>query len=148
VRRGRWIFPELQKQIENAAEQYRFALKKVAIESKSSGLSVMQSINNGSPIIHKLENDFRMQPGELLAPVSPTMDKDARCLLVANFMEKGMVLLPKPDETNKDWLNLFEEEIFNVPNSAYRDQSDALSQLIWYVANYLEVGLTGRGKTR
>jgi predicted phage terminase large subunit-like protein len=143
VRRGRWIFPQLQWNIEDIAQTYKFALRGIAIESKSSGLSVIQSINSGSQAIHELEMKLGMQPGELLKPVNPTMDKDARCLLVTNFMEKGKVVLPIPDDTNKEWLSFFEDEIFEVPNSAYRDQSDALSQLVWFCSNYLEVAVTG-----
>jgi predicted phage terminase large subunit-like protein len=148
VRRGRWTFPQLQWNIEDIATQYKFALKNIAIESKSSGLSVIQSLNSGSTIVHELENALGIDPGELIKPVNPTQDKDARCLLISNFLEKGMVVLPAPDDTNKEWLNLFEEEIFEVPNSAYRDQSDAFSQLVWFCSNYLEVGLSGRGATQ
>jgi predicted phage terminase large subunit-like protein len=145
VRRGRWIFPELQRNIEEIAVMYKFALKNICVESKSSGQSVMQSLNAGSAIIHRLENELNIDPGQLLKPVNPMNDKNARCQLISNFLEKGMVILPQPDSTNAEWLNLFEEEIFEVPNSAYRDQSDAFSQLVWFVSNYLETALTGRG---
>ena len=141
--RGRWIFPELQRKIEEVAVRYKFSLQGIAIESKASGMSVMQSINSGSDALHRLEHELRIDPGTLIMPVNPTQDKRARASLTTNLCEKGMVLLPIPDETNKEWLTAFSEEIFEWPNSPYLDWGDAFSQLIWFTTKWLEVGLTG-----
>ena len=142
VVRGKWTFPQLEDEVEKLALRYQFALKHVAIESKSSGLSVIQSLNASSNIIKHLEGTLGIDHGELMKPVNPTSDKIARAMLITNFCEKGMVQLPPPDETNAEWLNLFEEELFSFPNSSYLDQTDAFTQLVWFVSNYLEVGLS------
>jgi predicted phage terminase large subunit-like protein len=142
VVRGKWDFPQLQHQIEELATKYQFALKNIAIESKSSGLSVIQSLNASSGIIKHIENELQVSPQTLLRPVNPTSDKIARAMLITNFCEKGMVLLPPPDGSNKGWLSTFEDELFTFPNSAYMDQTDAFTQLVWFCSNYLEVGLS------
>jgi phage terminase large subunit-like protein len=148
VRRGRWILPELQRNIEDIAQLYKFSLRNIYIESKSSGMAVMQSMNAGSSVIHRLELELGIDPGELLKPVNPTQDKDSRMLLVSNFLEKGVVHLPIPDSTNSEWLPLLEDEVFDVPNSPYRDQADMMSQAVWVLEDYLRVAITGQGATQ
>jgi phage terminase large subunit-like protein len=148
VRRGRWEFNDLTWHIEDIAQMYykfhgnhRDNAFLIAIESKSSGTSAMQSLKSSSAIINRIARELGKEPSQIICPINPTVDKDARMFLVQNPMQKGVVHLPIPDASNSEWLPTYEDEIFEAPNSAYRDQADMTSQAISFMQNYLEVAL-------
>jgi len=123
-------FPQLQAEVERLSSMYKYKLKKILIESKSSGISLQQSITQSSP-------DWM---GNLIFPVNPVGDKVQRFYQASMWCEKGTVLLPPPNE-NFSWLFDFESEFFSVPQSRHDDMSDALSQLILFVEPYLAEAL-------
>jgi predicted phage terminase large subunit-like protein len=134
--RARLEYPQLVVETERLAEQYKFKLKKILIESKVSGISLIQSLNQASLVIHKLEAYAEVNPATLIAPITPTENKYARANLVSNFCEKGIIYLPPPGD-GVPWLDAFETELFSFPASANDDIVDAFSQLLHFLAPQL-----------
>jgi len=133
VSNKRLDFTDLQSEVEKLATRYRNKLQAIIIESKSSGISLQQSISNTSPDWMK----------ELVVPWNPTGSKEQRFYQAALWCEKNCILLPPPTE-NYEWLYDFEKEIFTVPNSTHDDMADSFSQLIIYLENALVEGLRYR----
>lgn len=134
VYREKLAFPQLRNAIEEMAKKYKHELRGIIIESKSSGISVIQTLQQST--------DESIQG--LLVPFTPTSDKVSRAFNASIWCENGSVLLPPPDENFK-WLFDFEEELFNFPNSKYKDQVDSFNQLILYLEHYLAEGKRYRG---
>jgi predicted phage terminase large subunit-like protein len=134
--RARLEYPQLVTETERLANQYKYKLKKILIESKVSGISLIQSLNQSSLVVHQLEANLGILPATLIAPITPTENKYARANLVSNFCEKGAVYLPPPSEA-VPWLNSFEDEIFSFPASANDDIVDSFSQLLHFLAPQL-----------
>jgi len=128
-------FPQLQYAIEEQAKKYggmkSAVMRDIIIENKSSGIQVIQSMKQISPF------------AERVMPYTPKGDKIARAYEAAKWAEKGCVILPPPSEESP-WMIDFEAELFNFPNSAFKDQVDALSQLCDYLSYYLAEGLQAR----
>jgi predicted phage terminase large subunit-like protein len=141
VYRGKLEFPQLLMQIEEMALKYKFRLKKILIESKASGISVMQTLNQSSARIQQIERELGIMSQTLICPIAPIENKTARAQLVSPWCEKGMVVLPPPNELNASWLYDFEEEIFAFPQVANDDQTDAFTQLIQFCAPKMAYGI-------
>lgn len=133
VVRKRLLFPQLQDAIETLAVKYRPTLSGVIIEYKSSGIQAVQTIKQSSP----------QWLADIVYAFNPRGDKDARQFQAASYCELGCVLFPHPSP-DYPWLLDFEEEIFTTPSSPFRDQADALSQLILYLRSYLSEGWRAR----
>ncbi|KKN52899.1 hypothetical protein LCGC14_0607610 [marine sediment metagenome] len=133
IHRDKLEFPQLQYEIENLANVYRHKLQKIIVESKSSGISVIQSLRQTS----------EAWIGAIVVPFQPTTDKVDRAAKAAVWCENESVLLP-PASEDFPWLFDFEEELYNFPQGKYKDQVDCFSQLILYVSHYLAAGLTAR----
>lgn len=133
VYRGRLEFPQLQDKIEEIAKKYKFNLKQIVVESKSSGISVIQSLKQSSePWI-----------SNILVPFNPTVDKPSRAYNASLWCENNSVILPPPSK-EFPWLYEFEEELFSFPQSEYLDQVDSFNQLIIFLSNYLSIGYRTR----
>lgn len=132
-------FPQLQYAIEEQAKKYggmkSLYTRDIIIENKSSGIQVIQSMKQISVFAEKV------------MPYTPKGDKIARAYEAAKWAEKGCVILPLPSEDSQ-WMIEFETELFNFPNSAFKDQVDALSQLCDYLSYYLAEGLAARSSGR
>lgn len=136
VWRDRIEFPQLQYAIEGQVKRYGGKmLKDIIIENKSSGVQAIQSMKQTSNL------------AEAVVPFNPKGDKIARAYEAAKWCEKGMVVLPAPDDDHP-WMLDFEDELFNFPNTKYKDQVDALSQLCDYLSFYLAEGLEARARRR
>lgn len=133
VYRKRVLFPQLQEEMEYLAGKYRYNLKGVIIEYKSSGIQAVQSLKQQSP-------EWLV---DLIIPFSPKGDKDARQFQAASYCEKGCILFPTPSD-KFPWLFDFESELFKQPSAAFRDQADAFSQMILYLRAYLSEGWRAR----
>ena len=132
VWRDRIEFPQLQYAVESQVKRYGGKmLKDIIIENKVSGVQVIQSMKQISAY------------ADNVVPFNPKGDKIARAYEAAKWCEKGMVVLPPPSEQTQ-WMADFEDEIFTFPNSKFKDQVDALSQLCDYLSFYLSEGLTAR----
>jgi predicted phage terminase large subunit-like protein len=139
VWRERIEFPQLQYAVEGQVKKYggqkSSVLRDIIIENKSSGIQVIQSMKQVSPF------------AENVVPFNPKGDKLARAYEAAKWCEKGMVVFPPPSD-DAPWLKDFEDEVFTFPNSKYKDQVDALSQLCDYLSYYLAQGLAARPRSR
>lgn len=133
VYREKLAFPQLRLAIEDLAKKYKYNLKGIIIESKSSGISVAQTLQQSS------EDWIR----EKLIGFTPTSDKINRATLASLWCENGSVFLP-PHNENYKFLYEFEEELFSFPNSRYKDQVDSFNQLIIYLEHYLSAGWRNR----
>jgi predicted phage terminase large subunit-like protein len=136
VFKDRLEFPELTPAMDRMAQRYGAdgKLRGVIIEDKASGTSAYQTLLNvGS-------EDLR----RVLIPFQPVGDKDTRANQAAVWCKNDCVLLPEPSD-QVPWLMDFEEELFALPTSTYRDQGDAFAQLLIYCENILATGFRARG---
>ncbi len=126
-------FPELVKTVEEIAKKYSYNLEDVVIESKSSGMSLIQTLKQSS-------NEMIANK---LFPFNPPSGKESRGEIVSIWCENGRVLLPSHNENN-EWLTPFEDQLFLYPNTKYKDMTDAFIQLLLWVESYLSQGLRER----
>jgi predicted phage terminase large subunit-like protein len=131
LKRDRVEFPQLSYMVEDLARQYEADLNGIIIENKSSGIQVIQSLRQTS------------WTKDLIIGFNPRGDKIARAFEAAKWCEKGMIILPSPGP-DYPWMFDFEEELFNFPNTKYKDQVDSFSQLVDYLSNFLQLGLEAR----
>jgi len=110
--RGRWDFPETQRQVKQLAAKWPDALLKI-VEDKANGTAVLASLR-------------RTVPG--LVPETPTESKVARASAVSPLVEAGNVHLPSPELA--PWVGDFIEETAGFPNGTHDDQVDAMSQAL------------------
>jgi predicted phage terminase large subunit-like protein len=141
--RARLEYPQLVIEVERIAMQYKFMLKKILIESKASGISLIQSLNQSSVIIHSIEKNLGILQNTMITPINPTENKYARANLVSNFCEKGMVIFPPPSE-NCLWLSILEEELFSFPMGVNDDVVDSFSQMLHFLSPQLGQGLRAK----
>ncbi len=136
VYRERLEFPELPQVMAHVTDRYTFdgKLRGVLIEDKASGTSAYQTLMSSS--------SQRLRP--LLVPFQPVGDKDTRANQAAVWCKNDCILLPEPSGA-VPWLLDFEEELFGIPSTTYRDQGDAFAQLIIYTENILAEGFHARG---
>jgi predicted phage terminase large subunit-like protein len=135
VFRKKMEFPELVYSVEEIANTYKHNLRGVLIESKSSGMSLIQTLKKSS--------DQKL--AKLLIPFNPPSGKETRGEQISIWCENGSVLFPPPTD-NYSWLYDFEEEFFMFPNSKYKDMTDSLIQLLFHVEPLLSAGLRARNK--
>lgn len=139
VWRDRLQFPELPPKIESLAREFNRdgKLRGIIIEDKASGISALQTLRSTSdPWL-----------AALLIAFQPPGDKVTRAQQAAVHCINGSVMLPYPGD-DVPWLIDFEDELFDFPGSAFKDQVDALSQLILYTENLLAAGFEARkGRT-
>lgn len=139
VYRERLEFPELPVVMQRLTDRYAAdgKLRGVLIEDKASGTSAYQTLRAAAP----------PTLASLLIPFQPQGDKDTRANQAAVWCKNDCILLPEPSET-MPWLLDFEEELFSVPTSVFRDQADAFAQLVIYCENILAEGFRARGGAR
>jgi predicted phage terminase large subunit-like protein len=103
-------FPALQRKIKFLAEQYNPHY--ILIENKSSGISLIQDLKQGSNLPVK--------------PITPTHDKYTRMYIATPALENGRVFVPNL----APWLDDFKTELSRFPRGKYDDQVDSLSQFL------------------
>jgi predicted phage terminase large subunit-like protein len=135
VWRDKLQFPDLPDTIREVAGQWHDdgKLQAVLIEDKASGTSAYQTLMRSAPAWLQ----------RVLVAFQPTGDKLQRGQQAAVWCKRNCVLLPHPDE-QVVWLHDFESELFNFPLSLFKDQADALVQLIIYVEHLLAAGWQAR----
>lgn len=135
IYRDRLEFPALPPQIESLARLYNQdgKLNGILIEDKSSGTSAYQTLKASAPEWLK----------SLLTAFQPSGNKTQRAQQAAVWCSNGMVALPHPGDSCI-WLMDFEDELFNFPQAAFKDQVDAFSQMIIYLENFLAEGFRAR----
>jgi predicted phage terminase large subunit-like protein len=135
VWRDRMQFPDLPQKIESLARTYNRdgKLRGIIIEDKASGISALQTLSSTA--------EAWIKP--LLIAFMPQGDKPVRAQQAAVHCKNGSVLLPYPGN-EVGWLMDFEDELFDFPGSAFKDQVDAFSQLVLYTENLLAAGYEAR----
>jgi predicted phage terminase large subunit-like protein len=135
VDRSRLTLPEQHAKIVELANKYKYGLQAIVIESKSSGPSLIQSLQANS----------EEWIADLLVPFNPVTDKVSRASQASLWAENGTLLLPPDADPSYPWMLEFTKELFEFPNCKFKDQVDSLSQIIIYLEpGYLEVGLRAR----
>jgi predicted phage terminase large subunit-like protein len=116
VWRRRVAFPDLKKAAISNARQ--FEARVMLIEDHASGTQLIQTLRNE-------------QPRGVPAPVArkTEADKTTRLAGVSAMIEAGLLHLPR----EAPWLAEFKSELLGFPSSRYKDQVDALSQLLTWV---------------
>ena len=109
-------------------EPYDFdhKLREVAIEDAASGTQALQVLAAGGG------------PGWLRSrarPVPAAKSKEENWEAASLWCARNMVLLPAPDDS-VPWLGDFEREIFNVPETTFKDQADCFSILINFIEEW------------
>lgn len=139
VWRDRLEFPDLSPAIERFGRLYNddFKLRAILIEDKSSGVAAIQTLARST--------DKRIASLIVRRPVTSGNDKTMRANQAATWCKNGSVLLPDPGPACP-WLLDFEDEMFTFPGSIFKDQVDALSQLVIYLENILSAGWKARNK--
>lgn len=107
-------------------------LEAVVIEDKSSGTGIVQTLRLGSVWL-----------ADRLVAFKPNNygDKVQRAQQTALWCKRGCVLLPHPGPS---WLFDFEKQLFNFPNTEFKDMVDALTQLVIFLEHYLAAGWRSR----
>lgn len=96
------------------------------VEYASSGRQVVQLARANVGTLRLQAPDWLR---DTIRPFTPKIPKDARGQHASRFIRAGRVWLPEPD-ASAPWLVAFEQELYDVPQSKYRDQTDSLFQLI------------------
>lgn len=137
--RDRVIMPDLLKMIREDLVVWNQDknLWSIIIEDKASGISAYQTLMS--------EADEDMQ--RVLVAYPPTADKDTRCQQASVWCANQSVILPEPS-IECPWLATFEDELFSVPSSQFRDLSDAFAQLVLWTEHLLAEGYHARRNWR
>lgn len=138
VWRKRLTVPELLPAVVNQFYKHNQdgKLQKVTIESASSGRGLLQSLRAyGSPEIVRVLNGF--------SPVGEGSKEDRARNSAAPACANGLVRLPFPSESCP-WLHDFETELFNFPQSKFKDQVDAFVMAIRVLIEKLQQAMALR----
>jgi predicted phage terminase large subunit-like protein len=115
----RMAFPTLKRAAKELYE--RFKPRKVVIEDKASGTSLIQEL--------KREGLYGVEPYQ----PSPGSDKYMRTAGQSMKFESGQVLLP----TNAPWLDDYVRELTGFPGAKFDDQVDSTTQALDFMSSKL-----------
>jgi len=120
--RGRLEFPDLRKKAIELARLH--GARTLLIEDRASGQQLIQTLRSEEP------------PG-VPFPIArqPGTDKATRAEGVTSMVEAGQLLLPH----EAHWLGEFKSELLAFPSVRFDDQVDALSQLLEWVRDRMNV---------
>lgn len=133
---GRLQFPQLSSTIESETLRWMYddKLRDCVIEDKASGISAIQTLEQGAtPEVSKRIKSFN--PGGA--------SKAARMRSASLWCDRGCVLLPTPHE-DVPWLFEFEDLLYKLPAAKIDDPGDAFSMGILYLENLLADGWKAR----
>lgn len=95
---------------------WRFNPRKILIENKASGISLIQDL---------MLSNFSSR----IEPVNPDKDKEARAHTTENYIARGYVMLPK----HAPWLQTFLDECRLFPQYDSDDQVDCMTMALSYI---------------
>ena len=134
VDRQRLLMPQLRRRHRELAGRATWAGGAVTqlpavslVELKSSGRGVADEA--------AVDEDWPPSCTVVGVKVESRIDKDGRLFREAPMVEGGLVYLPE-SRAQAPWLPVFEDEIGTLPHAAFKDQGDALSQLLRYVREW------------
>jgi predicted phage terminase large subunit-like protein len=112
-------------------------------DSKCMGI-IIEGQASGKPAIQTLRRSLDPRLAASVFEFIPKGDKVERANRAAVWAKRGLVKLPWPGQPEtEDWQALFERELFNFPETMYKDQVDALAQGLLYLENYLTTAWHG-----
>jgi predicted phage terminase large subunit-like protein len=128
VYRDKWEIPDLIKETKDIYNQWASNLGNrgqitLLVEEASSGVALNQFLvaeyNNGGSYFNTVA-------------IKPHGDKASRLINSSVVIESGRLLFPS-ESRNLDWWPEFKKELLGFPGTKYKDQVDALSQVIRYI---------------
>ena len=137
LRHANWsklLFPQLAQAISDEARRWGRdgLLRGVIIEDKASGISALQTLQQGDGEIAWLLRPFA--PGQV--------SKAGRARQASLWCERGCVLLPEPG-LDFPWLLDFEDGLYKFPAARLNDPVDSMSQALLFLENLLAEGFRG-----
>ncbi len=114
-------FPELKVALLTSANTW--VPNAILIEDKVSGQALIQELKRKTTLT--------------IIPIIPSKDKFLRLLSVSSVFESGKIVLPK----SATWLNNYEYEITNFPNTNHDDMVDSTTQFLEWM-NKKEINIT------
>lgn len=139
VLRARLTFPELPPAIERLASKWFDP----APEANSLAAVIIEDRATGGPAVQTLQANAADWLTGMLWAFQPDEDKVLRAHRAAVWCRQACVLLPEPSDHCR-WLPDFENELFDFPESAFKDQVDAFSQGIWALRHQVHQGFVAR----
>lgn len=138
VWREKCQFPELVRQVTDLTHEYNYdnRLRGVIVEDKASGPTMYQTVKkSGDPLLKEFINVWWM-PGS----------KEEKWHQASLWCSLDCVEIPHPTMygDTADWLFPFEEELYAVPTTEYKDQADAFTLGILYLEHLIARGLRAR----
>ena len=135
VGRDKVTFPDLPPLMTRVCRPYASdnRLRGVLIEDRSTGTSAYQTLAQS-------EEEWLRRA---LIPFLPTTGKEERAEQGAVWCKLDSVLLPHPSAA-VPWLYEAEQELFTFPGSVFKDQVDAISQLLIFLEHLLSTGWRAR----
>lgn len=109
--------------------------------------TIIEEAASGKPAIQTLRAASDDAVARSIIGYVPRGSKLERATRAATWCQRGMVILPHPGP-EVPWLDEFERQLFNFPEGQYADMTDAFSQLIIYLENYLASGWHGEKAKR
>lgn len=128
VYRDKWEIPELIKETKDIYNQWASNLGNkgqitLLVEEAASGVALNQFLaaeyNNGGSYFNTVA-------------IKPHGDKASRLINSSVVIESGRLLFPS-ESRNLHWWYEFKKELLGFPGTKYKDQVDALSQVIRYI---------------
>ena len=128
VYRDKWEIPDLIKETKDIYNQWARNLGNrgqitLLVEEAASGVALNQFLaaeyNNGGSYFNTVA-------------IKPYGDKASRLINSSVVIESGRLLFPA-ESRNLNWWPEFKKELLGFPGTKYKDQVDALSQVIRYI---------------
>ena len=132
--RGKPLFPELPDVMAELAYKHN--------RDQRLRANLIEGAASGKPAIQTLRASADPWLARSVVEVAAKEKKEERANRAAVWCKRGLVLLPHPDAETQ-WLPDFERELYNFPDSQFKDQVDAFAQLILYLENFLTVAWHG-----
>ena len=134
VWRDKPIFPDLADAIRDRYQEHNYDDRLQAI--------IIEGAASGKPAIQTLKASADNELGNRVIEFAPKGSKEERANQAAVWCKRGLIQFPHPN-VDSPWLPDFERELFNFPDSQFKDQVDAFCQAIIYLENYLIAGWHG-----
>lgn len=118
VRRGRWAYPDLRREVIEQAKQWD--ANTILIENSSSGRSLIQDLRDKGP--------------NGIISINAKEDKESRFIAITSMFEGGQVYMPE----EASWLADVMQELLTFPGGKHDDIVDSISQYLNYVRRRLD----------
>lgn len=134
VWRGKPIFPDLADAMRDRFQEWNRdgLIRGIIIEGAASGKPAIQTLRAGA----------ESHLSKSVIEFAPRGSKEERANQAAVWSKRGMIQFPHPS-ADSEWLVDFERELFNFPDTQFKDQVDAFCQVAIYLENFLVSGWHG-----